>query len=162
MSSESSVLLVCIYENWYFVLETKPNKQKTSICTPCEVKVLVAQSCPTVCTPMDCNPSGSSADGILQARTLEQVVISFSRGSSWPRDQTQVSWIAGRFFTVWATREAPYTLQRSLYLSRANSRSTSSTVIGGLCCALLYISLLYIIYVLGLFVFLRKHHMAQK
>ena len=118
---------------------------KTSICTPCEVKVLVAQLCPTVCTPMDCNSPGSSAHGILQARILEQVVISFSRGSSWPRDQTWVSWIAGRFFTVWATGEAPYTLQRSLSLSRANSRSTSSTAIGGLCCALLSITLLYII-----------------
>ena len=44
--------------------------------------------------------------GILQARILERVAIPFSRGSSWPRDQTQVSYIAGRFFTIWATREA--------------------------------------------------------
>ena len=43
--------------------------------------------------------------GILQARILERVAIPFSRGSSWPRDQTQVSYIAGRFFTIWATRE---------------------------------------------------------
>ena len=46
------------------------------------------------------------AHGILQARILEWVAIPFSRGSSWPRDQTQVSYIAGRFFTFWATREA--------------------------------------------------------
>ena len=44
--------------------------------------------------------------GILQARTLEWVTFSFSTGSSQPRDQTQVSLIAGRFFTSWATREA--------------------------------------------------------
>ena len=49
---------------------------------------------------MDCSPPGSSVLGILQARILEWVAISFSRGASWPQDQTQVSWIAGRFFTV--------------------------------------------------------------
>ena len=55
---------------------------------------------------MDCNAPGSSVHGILQARILEWVAIPFSRGSSWTRDRTQVSSIAGRFFTVWATREA--------------------------------------------------------
>ena len=49
----------------------------------------VAQSCPTLCDPMDCNLPGSSVHGILQARILEWVAISFSRGSSWPRDWTQ-------------------------------------------------------------------------
>ena len=49
---------------------------------------------------------GSSVHGILQARILEWVAIPFSRGFSWPRDWTQVSCIAGRFFTVWAIREA--------------------------------------------------------
>ena len=58
------------------------------------------------CVPLDCSPPGSSVHGILQARILEWVVIPFSRGSSWPRDRTPVSCIAGRFFTVWATREA--------------------------------------------------------
>ena len=56
---------------------------------------------------MDCSPPGSSIHGIFQARVLEWVAISFSRGSSRPRDQTQVFRIAGRCFTVWATREAP-------------------------------------------------------
>ena len=55
---------------------------------------------------MYCSLPGSSVLGIFQARVLEWVVISFSRGSSQPRDQTQVSCIAGRHFTVWATREA--------------------------------------------------------
>ena len=69
-----------------------------------KVKVLVVPWCSTFCNPMNCSPSGSSAHGILQARILEWVAISFSRGSFWPRDQTLVSCIAGGFFTVWATR----------------------------------------------------------
>ena len=68
--------------------------------------VLVTQSCPILCDPMDCSPPDSSVHGILQARILEWVAIPFSRGSSWPRDWTQVSWITGRFFTIWATKEA--------------------------------------------------------
>ena len=63
----------------------------------------VAQSCPTLCDPVDCSLQGSSVHGIFQARVLEWVAISFSRGSSRPRDQTQVFCIAGRHFTVWAT-----------------------------------------------------------
>ena len=68
--------------------------------------VLVAQSCPILCDPMDCSLPGSSVYGISQARILEQVAILFFRGSSQFTDQIQVSWIAGRSFTVWATREA--------------------------------------------------------
>ena len=64
------------------------------------VCVLVTQSCPTVCDFMDCSPLGFSVHGILKARTVEWVAIPFSRGSSRPRDQTQVSHTAGRFFTV--------------------------------------------------------------
>ena len=55
------------------------------------------------CDPVDCNLPGSSVHGIFQARILEWVAISFSRGSSWPRNQTQVSCIAVRLFTDWAT-----------------------------------------------------------
>ena len=61
------------------------------------------QSCPTLCESMDCSPPGSFLHEILQARILEWVVMPSSRGSSWPRDQTQVSCnscIAGRFFTA--------------------------------------------------------------
>ena len=65
------------------------------------VKVKVAQSCLILCDPMD-----YTAHGILQARILEWVAFPFSRGSSQPRDRTQVSRIAGGFFTSWATREA--------------------------------------------------------
>ena len=52
---------------------------------------LCAKSCLTLCDPMDCSPPGSSVQGILQARILEWVAISSSRGSSPPRDQTHVS-----------------------------------------------------------------------
>ena len=68
----------------------------------------VAQSCPTLCSSMDCSPPGSSAHGIFQARILEWVAISFSRESSQPRDQTRisyVSWLAGKFFTTCVTWE---------------------------------------------------------
>ena len=73
-------------------------------------KVLVTQSCPTHCDPVDYtySPSGSSVHEILQARILEWVAILFSRGSTWPKDWTRVSCIAGRFFTTWATRKATY------------------------------------------------------
>ena len=64
------------------------------------------------CDPMDFSPPGSSVHEISQARILEWVAISFSRGSSQPRDQTQVSCIAGRFFMNRATR-AGYTLHRA-------------------------------------------------
>ena len=67
---------------------------------------IYAQSCPILCDPVDCSPPGSSIHGILQARILEWVAISFSRGSSQPRDRTQVYHIAGRRFNLWATREA--------------------------------------------------------
>ena len=69
-----------------------------------KVKVLVTQSHPALCEPMDYSPPGFSVHGIFQARILEWVAISFSRRSSWPRDLTWISFIAGRFFTVWATR----------------------------------------------------------
>ena len=60
----------------------------------------VPQSCPTLCNPVDCSPPGSSVHGILQARILEWVAISFSRGSSRPRDWTWVSCFAGRRFIL--------------------------------------------------------------
>ena len=67
------------------------------------------QLCLTLCGLMNCSPPGSSVHGILQAGILEWVGMSSPGGSSWPRDRTWVSCIAGRFFTIWATREAPYT-----------------------------------------------------
>ena len=82
-------------ENWPFPV-LKPLLEQSE----------VAQSRLTPCNPMDCSPPGSSIHGIFQARILEWVATSFSRGSSQPRDQTPVSHIASRLFTVWATKFA--------------------------------------------------------
>ena len=71
-----------------------------------KVKVLVSQSCLTLCDPMDYNSPGSSLHGILQTRILKWVAIPFSSRSSQPRDRSWVSCFASRFFTIWATREA--------------------------------------------------------
>ena len=66
---------------------------------------VVAQSCPTLCGPIDCSLPGFSVHGIFEAIVLEWIAISFSRGSSQPRAWTRVSCIVDRRFTVWATRE---------------------------------------------------------
>ena len=83
----------CIDSYWMLILNF-----------PIKVKMLVTQSYPTLCDPMDCRPPGPSVHEILQARILEWIAISFSRGSSWPRDWTWVSCLAGRRFNLWATR----------------------------------------------------------
>ena len=72
---------------------------------PLKCEVLVAQLCSSPCDPMNCSPPGSSVHGIPQARIRSGLTFA-SSGVSWPRDQTQVSCITGRFFTIWATREA--------------------------------------------------------
>ena len=76
------------------------------LCFEAESESEVAQSYPTLCDPMDCSLSCSSVHGIFQARVLEWIAISFSRGSSRPRNLARVSCITGRRFTIWATREA--------------------------------------------------------
>ena len=73
------------------------------------VCVLFAQLCLTLCDSIDCSLPGSFVR-VLQARILEWVAITFSRGSSQPRDRTWVSCIVGRCFTIWATREDSHNL----------------------------------------------------
>ena len=73
--------------------------KEASISFDRHLKVKVTQSCPTLCDPMD-----YTVHGFLQARILEWVAFPFSRKSFQSRDRTQVSQIAGRFFTSWATR----------------------------------------------------------
>ena len=92
-------------ENW-LQLWMQPSRTWQKV----ESESEVAQSCLTLCDPMDCSLPGSSVHGILQARVLEWVAIFFSRGSSRPRERTQVSCIPGRRFNRWATREGrkPY------------------------------------------------------
>ena len=85
-----------------------PKKLTKHIPSEKKVKVLVAQLCPTLSDPMNSSPPGSSVHRILQARILGWVAIPFSEGSSRPRDQTQVSQSAGRFFILWATSPSTY------------------------------------------------------
>ena len=82
-------------------LEPEDARLDKSLCV-CQL----LQSCPALYDPVGCPFPGSSVHGILQARILERVAISSSRGSSRPRDPTRVSWVVGRFFTNWTTREA--------------------------------------------------------
>jgi len=77
----------------------------------------VAELCPTLFDPMDCSLPGSSICGMFQERVLEWAAISSSRGSSWPGDQTQVSRIVGRCFTLKATWEAQFLPWLSLFLT---------------------------------------------
>ena len=86
----------------WILYQLNPGLTSQVICLLSEV----AQSCPTLCDPMDCSLPGSSVHGILQAVVLEWIAISFSRGPSQPRARTQVSRIVYRLFTVWATRES--------------------------------------------------------
>ena len=85
-------------------IESLPHARHCMCCDSTPLKVQVTQSCPILCDPIDRSPPGSSVHRILQARILDYVAISFSRGSSHPRDWTRVSQTAGRFFTIWATR----------------------------------------------------------
>ena len=76
---------------------------KETACNAGESESEIAQSCPTLCNPLDCSLSGSSVHGIFQARVLEWIAISFSRGSSRPRNRTRVS-------TLWADGQTLYLL----------------------------------------------------
>ena len=110
---EKGILLHCWWECklvhllwktvWRFLKKLKielPWKKKKSVSYSVVSQLFVLQS-------MDCSPPGSSFHGILQAKILEWVANPFSRGSSWLRNQTQVSSIACRVFIIWATREVP-------------------------------------------------------
>ena len=88
--------------NWNFFIPWPISSHFYQLPSP---ENLVSQSCPTLCDPTDCSPPGFSVHGILQARIPEWVAISFSRGSSWPRDWTRVTHIADRLFSAWAIRE---------------------------------------------------------
>ena len=113
-----------IWSRWWFIILLNKTYCHLGISSPSfprslpipvptlwsEVKVLVPQSSLTLCDPVDYSLPGSSVLGILQARILEWVAVPFSRRSYWPRDGTRVSCIVGRFFTIWATREAYFLL----------------------------------------------------
>ena len=84
---------VCIFKDVHGSTVFKSERLGKCLSSSVKVKVSVAQLCPTLCIPMDCNPPGSSVHGILQARILEWIAIPFSKGSFPSRDQTQVSCI---------------------------------------------------------------------
>ena len=85
-----------------------------------------AQSCPTLCDPTDCSLPGSSVHGVFLARIREWVAMPSSKGSSWPRDQTQVSCIAGRFFTIWATRRNKRIMKQKAWPSKGTPQRGNS------------------------------------
>ena len=85
------------------------------------VCILSLQSCLTLCNPMKCSLPGSSVHGILQTRVLEWVAIPFSRVSSGLRDRILVSWIAGRFFTIWAPGKPKFKRKAANSLIRIRS-----------------------------------------
>ena len=85
----------------------------------------VVQSCPALCYPVEYSPPGSSVHGIFQARILEWVAISFSKGSSQPRDRTQLSCIAGRCFNLWVNMEAP----KKTYMANKHMKRCSASLI---------------------------------
>ena len=99
----SDVFLIIRLGLWVFRKMTTKAKCHSHHIVSAVCVCLVAQSCLTLCDPMDCNLPDSSVHGILQARILEWI---FSRGSSQPKDWTQVSNISGGILTIWATREA--------------------------------------------------------
>ena len=91
---------------WRF-LKIKIELPCVCVCARARACAKLLQSCPTLWDPVDYTLPGSSAHGVLQTRILEWISIAYSRGSSQPRDQTWVSCISGRFFTIWATWEVP-------------------------------------------------------
>ena len=98
------------------------------------------QLCLTLCSPTDCSLLGSSVHGILQSGILEWVDVPFSRGSSWPRDRTLISCVAGRFFIIWATgktsiilvctknKNTATDLVISMFFEKCNSWDTVETI----------------------------------
>ena len=99
-------------DSWNSLSKTKKKKKPPRILkTMLRVKLgwnercMCAQLCPTLFNTKDCGPPGSSVQGISQARILEWVAISFSRGSSQPRDQTCISCVGGQILYHWATWE---------------------------------------------------------
>ena len=108
------------HDFWHSLTYNSGNGQGAYWCSPSHGGS-VAQLYLTLRNPIDCSPPGSSVHGIFQARVLELESIPFSRGSSQPRDRNRVSRIAGRCFTIWATREA---LHQSRIKAKKHSRET--------------------------------------
>ena len=110
--------------NHHFLQEVFPDYSLNLQLGTCPSFVWVPQSCPTLFNPMDCSPPGSSVHGILQARILEWVANPFSGDLPNPGIEPGSPALAGRFFTIWATREAlPICSCKALYLPDRTYRS---------------------------------------
>ena len=115
-SQQNSLLLIRIkVQKYNSVLHHSLKLTKIEFC---KLRFRYTTNLQTLCNPMDYSLLGSSVHGIFQARVLEWVAISFSRGSSGPRDRTQVSHIAGRCFIIWAIREAYKTINLSIQVTK--------------------------------------------
>ena len=99
----STFLSLSHLKHLFFFLSLGPELMITQLSLNSVKESEVARSCLTLYNPVDCSLPGSSIHGIFQARVLECIAISFSRGSSQPRDPAQVSHIVGRCLTIWAT-----------------------------------------------------------
>ena len=111
-----------VYRNLFISNKSWLETYSALLCNPSLCFYLVTKSSPTPCDPMDHSPPGSCVHWIFQARIMEWVAISFSRGSSQPRYQTHVSCLAGRFFTT----EPP----GSILHNNSNIEMESPTVVG--------------------------------
>ena len=92
--------------SWEIHLMREEQKEMTKLITLCICVHAQSFSCVTLCNLIDCSPLDSAVHGLLQAKIVEWVAISSSRGSSWPRDQTHVSWTGRQILYHWATWES--------------------------------------------------------
>ena len=129
--SEGQGSLACYTLHWVAKSQTRLSNWTTMTTTAEEVagqqeRNLVAQTCLTLCDPLDWDLPASFLHGILLARILQWAAISFSRTSSlrssWSSVRTRVSCIAGRFFTIWATWEAQ--IEKRTKQKQGNRRGT--------------------------------------
>ena len=116
---------------WNFSGYVNPWFWESEMCVCVCMHVKSLQLCPTLCDPVDCSPSDSCVHEILQAGILERLATPSSRESSRPRNRTHISRIAGRRFTVWATREGDFKKKPSLGINliKGKVRGNSSGVI---------------------------------
>ena len=106
MTAKAHKMVFEVIELFYILILARSMQKYPSALIKLHLENVVAQSCPTLCYPVEHSPPGSFVHGIFQATIQEWVAIFFSSGSSPPRGWTWISCIAGRFFTNWATREA--------------------------------------------------------
>ena len=106
----TSVQCICL---WCILINLLCEHSESTCMHACSVASVVS----TLCDPVDCRLPGSSVHGILQERILKWIAVSFSRGSSQPRDQTTISCLAGGFSYHWAVREVLWTHMKTITMA---------------------------------------------